>query len=80
MRSPSKSPDIAFSQITLPYKAGEKQFTYFRDIDEMELHYILDALIDENMGLEWDGPIEVTYRFKDGSAEQFILPFCPMED
>ena len=47
---------------------------------EYELQQILDDLIDEMAGLEWAGPIEIVYRYKDGSAKCQCLDFLPIDD
>ena len=80
MKSSSQQPELAFVQIVMSFRGVTRFFTYSRYIMEYELQQILDDLIDEMAGLEWAGPIEIVYRYKDGSAKCQCLDFLPIDD
>ena len=79
MKGPNHS--LAFIQIDMRFKnALPRLFTYTRELNEFELNLILDDLIDEMSGLEYDGPIRVIHQYKSGAKMVTPLVFHAVDE
>ena len=79
MRGPKN--ELAFIQIDLRFKGGHHRlFTYDRDLDEYDLNLILDDIIDEMAGLEYDGPIRIVHQYKNGAKMVTPLAFYAVDE
>ena len=79
MKGPNNG--LAFIQIEMRFKgAHTRLFTYPRHLCEHELNLILDDLIDEMAGLEYDGPIRVIHQYKSGAKMVTPLVFHSVDD
>jgi len=79
MRGPNHG--LAYIQIDMRFKGGHHRlFTFTRDLNEYELNVILDDLIDEMAGLEYDGPIRIVHQYKSGAKMVTPLVFHSVDD
>ena len=79
MKGPNQS--LAFIQIDMRFKSElPRLFTYTRELNEYELNLILDDLIDEMSGLEYDGPIRVVHQYKSGAKMVTPLVFHAVDE
>ena len=71
---------LAFIQIDMRFKGAlDRLFVYDRFLCEHELNLILDDLIDEMAGLEYDGPIRIVHQYKSGAKMVTPLVFHPID-
>lgn len=79
MRGPNEH--LAFIQIDMRFKnAQPRLFTYDRLLGEYELNIILDDIIDEMAGLEYDGPIRIVHQYKSGAKMVTPLVFHEVDE
>ena len=72
---------LAFIQIDMRFKGGyHRLFTHDRDLNEHDLNLILDDIIDEMAGLEYDGPIRIVHQYRSGAKLVTPLAFYAVDE
>ena len=73
--------DLAYIQIDMRFKkAPPRLFTYTENLSEYALQNLLDHIIDEMAGLEYDGPIRIIHMYKSGAKMVTPLVFHPVDE
>ena len=73
--------DLAHIQIDMRFKnAAPRLFTYTENLSEYDIDLILDHLIDEMAGLEYDGPVRIIHTYKSGAKMVTPLVFYAVDE